>query len=436
MKDNHSTSGAPACSSNGEHQSMFQPILIGALSNALEWYDFIIYAIMSEYISSVFFSFENKRDALQVTFILFGMSFIARPLGGIAIGRFSDAIGRKPALLLSMGIMTIATTAIGLLPGHASLGIAAPACLFIARLAQGFSAGGEWGVALSFMSEWSPAGQRGFRMSFLSLTVTLGSLMASGISAVLMTQLSSTQMLDWGWRIPFLLGGVAGSLMFWFRYYASETPIFQAYIATPSARRIRNNNPNVKNLLLASAFTLHWTVCYYLFLVYFPIFARTHAHISSAHAAWSNAITLISIALLIPVVGAASDKYGRRSFLKISCLTVIAFALPAFWLVVAFQSLVGTLLVQLALGVAIALYSGPGPALLAELFPTASRSMGVGVSYALTATIFGGFAPFIADWSISLTGSIYAPAVYAMTAASVSLAAISLLPETTASQLT
>ncbi|WP_448955847.1 MFS transporter [Labrys neptuniae] len=436
MKDNHSTSRAPAYITTEMYRPSYQPILIGALSNTLEWYDFIVYATMSEYISDNFFIFDNKRDALHVTLTLFGMSFIARPLGGIAIGRFGDAIGRKPALLLSMGIMTIATTAIGFLPGHASLGVAAPVCLLIARLAQGFSAGGEWGVALSFISEWSPPGQRGVRMSFLSLTVTLGSLMASGISAILMTQLSPTQMLDWGWRVPFLLGGAAGSVMFGLRYFADETPIFQAHMTNSRHRKARTRNISVGKLLLASGFSLNWTVSYYIFIVYLPIFARTHTNIRSDHATWSNAITLISIAFLIPLIGALSDKYGRLPFFRMSCLAVITFAAPAFWLIVAFESLAGTILAQLTLGVAIALYSGPGPALLAELFPTESRSLGAGLSYALTATIFGGFAPLIADWSITLTGSIYAPAVYAMMAACVSLAAISFLPETAASQLT
>ena len=435
MKQNY-PGHATSVSFLGDTTSSRRAVLICALINTLEGYDFIVYIMLSEYIIRIFLPFQNKSNTIIAAFILFGASFIARPLGGITIGWFGDAIGRKPALLLSIGIMATATTAIGLLPGHASLGIAAPACLLVARLAQGFSVGGEWAAAISFMSEWSTTSQRGFHMSFLSLTVAVGSLIASGITAILITLLSSTQILEWGWRIPFLLGGVAGLLMFWLRYYADETPLFRVRRASASFQRARLDSSNLNKLLLTAGFTVHWTVCYYIFLIYFPVFVRTYAEINPSQAMWSNTVAIISVALLIPIAGAISDKLGRRPLLKMSCVAVIAFAIPAFWAVAVFRNLTTVILVQLTLGAAIALYSGPGPAVLAELFPTETRSIGVGLSYALTTTIFGGFAPFIADWSIMLTGCIYMPALYAMAAAGVSLAAISLLPETATTQLT
>ncbi|SDP89061.1 MFS transporter, MHS family, proline/betaine transporter [Phyllobacterium sp. YR620] len=399
--------------------------------NTLEWFDFVTYGILATYIARAFFRADNGDTALLETFAVFGVGFVLRPLGAIVIGWVGDSYGRKPAFLLTIVTMTAGTLMIAFLPTYAMIGMTAPLLLLLARLLQGFSAGGELGVAISFLSEWSPPGRRGFFSSFLSMTVALGSLLASGIAAILISFLRPEDMAAWGWRIPFLIGGLLGLIGRWMRASVDETPAYRQLQRTrPENSSAPIPRSDLVRGLLAFGLTIHWTVCFYMFLVYLPTYARVQAGIAPALAAWSNTICLLTIVILVPIVGLLSDRHGRRPFLVMSCSTIALMTLPALWLILATKSFAVIVPVQIVFGLAIALYSGPAPALMAELFPTQNRARLAATSYAFAAALFGGFAPFIADWLINVTGSPYAPALYVVSASLVSLLVVLRIPET------
>lgn len=405
--------------------------LVGVmLCNALEWYDFIVYGILATYISRAFFPQDAPSTALLATLAVFGVSFVLRPIGGLVLGGFGDSSGRKPALMLAASLMAAGTLMIGLIPTYGRIGMAAPILLLMARLLQGFSAGGEWGVANSFLLESAPEGRRGFWTSFVSVTVALGSGLASGIAAILISLLPAEEMSSWGWRVPFLIGGLLGAVALWLRTGIDETP---AYLEARPRRAVSGAPPfraNLRSSLLVFGFTMHWTVCYYMFLVYLPLYTQTHARLSSAEAAWSNTLCTLVIILLVPVIGRLSDRYGRRPFLIASCMLIIVLTIPAFRTIATVQSFALVAGIQAMFGLAIALYSGPGPAVTVELFATHGRSRWSSVSYALAAAVFGGFAPFIAVWLAGALDSPLAPTAYVIAASFISLLVVRAMPET------
>lgn len=400
------------------------------LCNALEWYDFAIYGILATYIAHAFFPQDAPHTALLATLAVFGVSFVLRPIGGLVLGGLGDNWGRKPALLLAAAMMATGTLVIGFIPTYERIGLAAPVMLLAARLLQGFSAGGEWGIANSFLLEWAPEGRRGLWTSFVAVTVALGSAFASGIAAILISSLSPESMSSFGWRIPFLLGALLGIVALWLRTGIDETPVYREAPPVEAAVSEGAAVPIVRSGLFVFGFTMHWTVCYYMFLVYMPLFTQSHARLSPAQATWSNTIATVVIMVLVPLVGSLSDRHGRRPFLLSSCVAVILFAIPAFWLITTFPSFALVIAIQALFGVAIALYSGPGPAVTVELFSTRGRSRWSAVSYALAVAVFGGFAPFIAVWLTEALDSPLAPTAYVIAAASISLLVIWRMPET------
>ena len=404
-------------------------LVAAIIGGVLEWYDFAIYGALAIDISRNFFPTNDPEAGLLATFALFGVGFLFRPLGAIVIGWISDTYGRKPAMLVAVAAMAGGTVSIAFIPSYNAIGIAAPLLLLIARLVQGFSAGGEFGAAIAFLVEWSPSHRRALWACSLSMTVALGSLLASSFTALLITILPHDDMRSWGWRIPFLLGGILGPIAGWMRSRVQETPSYRKKRIPAVAPSMKRLEVNFKAGLRAFGLSIHWAVCYYVFLLYMPTFTRIHAHLSAAQAAWSNTISLIFIIAAVPVVAQLADRYGRKPFLLASCGAVMLLSLPAFWFVLMQKSFLATVCVQLALGLIIALFSGPGPAALAELFDVRSRSLLASTSYALAASLFGGFAPFIADGLIKRTGSALAPTLYAIVAASVSFFVVLYMPE-------
>jgi MFS transporter, MHS family, proline/betaine transporter len=404
------------------------------IGNMLEWYDFVVYAYLAVYIAKNFFPQGDPVTAMLATFLTYGLGFLARPLGGIILGRLGDTHGRKTALLITIALMAIGTVMIGILPTYAAIGVAAPLLLLVARLLQGFSAGGEWGSSTAYIVEWAPAGQRGWYGSFQQTSVVAGLLLGSGIAALFTTILTNEQMEGWGWRIPFLLGGILGPVGLWMRRTIDETPAYKKVAATPVSASEDKTSP----WLLAGrafGFTIVWTVCFYVLLNYMPTWSRQHLKISPAAALWANTIGLFVLMIFIPVMGKLSDKWGRKPLLLACCVAYIVLPYPIFSYLVGGASYTGLILVQILFAILISMFSGPGPAAIAEIFPTRTRSTWMTSGYALAVAIFGGFAPFISVWLISTFNSPIAHSFYLIAAAIVSTIVIATLRETAHEEL-
>ena len=410
-------------------QESRKAVIAATLGNILEWYDFGIYGILAGVIAQNFFPSSDPNTGLLATFALFGMGFFFRPLGGVLIGWLGDVRGRKPALVLTILLMAFGTLLMGVIPGYASIGIAAPVLLLCARLIQGFSAGGEWGSSTAFMAEWSPPGQRGYWASYQQMSVALGGLLANAGAALLTTLLGAQDFSIWGWRILFVIGGLFGPVGQYLRRRTDETPPFRA-IGAQGAAEPEVTGSNFKLALLAFGFTIHWTVCYYTYLTYMPTYTRVQAHLTPAQSLWSNVIGLTALVFLVPMMGALSDRVGRKLLLLGSCVAFFVLPIPFFLVILHHPSFPVIAAIQVVFALDIALFSGPGPAAIAEIFSTRSRSLWMTSSYALAVAIFGGFSPFVATWLIARTGSPLSPAIYVMAAAVISFLVILRLPET------
>ncbi len=404
-------------------------VAVAVVGNVLEWYDFAVYGFMAAIIGKNFFPTGDETTQLLASFAIFGSGFLARPLGGIVIVRHGDVKGRRSALLLTIFLMAVGTVLMGLVPPFATIGIAAPLLILFARLMQGFSAGGEWGGSTAFIVEWAPEGRRGFYGSFQQCSVAGGVLLGSGITAVFSTILSPETMETWGWRVPFLLGGLLGPVGMYMRRTIDETPAYTKEMAAPTSA----SKSDVKPLRLAGrafGFTVLWTASYYIFLSYMPTFTARYANLSGAQALWSNTVGLIVLVVAIPIMGRLSDSVGRRPLLLSCCAAFVLLPYPVATLMVSGPPFSVVISMQVLLGVVIALFSGAGPAAIAEIFSTRNRSTWMTIGYAFAVTIFGGFAPYIATWLIRETGSPVAWVYYVMAAAVISGIVIYRLKET------
>lgn len=395
-----------------------QAVAAAVVGNVLEWYDFAVYGYLAAIIGRTFFPSGDASAELLASFGVFGVGFLARPLGGVLIGRLGDVKGRRASLLLTIFLMASGTVLMGLAPSYAAVGIAGPLTILVARLMQGFSAGGEWGGSTAFIVEWAPEGRRGYFGSFQQMSVGAGLLLGSGFAAILNTLLSPGAMETWGWRVPFLAGGLLGPIGLWMRRTMEETPAY-VQATTPS------NNPGPPGearhpaVLTAQAlgFTVLWTVSYYIFLNYMPSFTERYADLSGARALWSNTVGLVILVAAIPVFGHLSDKVGRRPLLLACSAAFLVLPWPVATYLASSPPFAAIMGIQVFLAVVIALFSGAGPAAIAEIFPTRNRSTWMTTGYALAVAIFGGFAPYIATWLIRRTGSPVAWVYYVMAAA-------------------
>jgi MHS family proline/betaine transporter-like MFS transporter len=406
-----------------------QAVSAAVIGNVLEWYDFAVYGYVAVILAHKFFPQGDEVTALLSTFLAYGLGFVARPLGGIVLGRIGDTHGRKVALLITIALMAGGTVLIGLLPTYAAIGIAAPLLLVLARLLQGFSAGGEWGSSTAYIVEWAPSDKRGLYGSFQQMSVVAGLLLGSGVAALLNTIFTPDQMDAWGWRVPFLLGGILGPVGLWMRRNIDETPAYQKAKAAPVAAKPTDESPWM-TALRAFGFTIVWTVCFYVLLAYMPTYTQKYLKLTASAALWANTIGLLALMAFIPVMGRLSDSWGRKPLLLACCIAYVVLPYPIFSFLLGGASLVQLVLVQILFAVLISMFSGAGPAAIAEMFPTRTRSTWMTSGYALAVAIFGGFAPFISVWLINRFDSPLAHTFYLIAAAVISTIVIAMMRET------
>ncbi|MGW7051422.1 MFS transporter [Streptomyces sp. NPDC054887] len=403
-------------------------LMAGSVGNFIEWYEFGVYGYFATVIAAHFFTPEGGSDAeaLVRTYASFALAFFFRPVGAAVFGRLGDRIGRRPTLILVICLMTGATTLIGALPTYASIGAAAPWLLTLLRVLQGLSAGGEFGGAVSVMTEFAPPGRRGRYGAWQSFTVALGLLAGAGAAALLATVLTASQLNGWGWRVPFLLTLPLGLVALWLRLRLDETPAFASAVAgTGAPVRRPPAAETVGAVALGAGRLMGWSAAGYTFLVVLPSYLQSTLNATFQQALVATVLANLGFAASILPAGAASDRIGRRTVMLTGALLVAVLALPLLNLVQ--DPGVSAYAKGAALfgaGAAVGLMAGPGPAMLAEMFPTTVRYTGLGLAYALSNAVFSGCAGLIITEVVERTGDTDIPAYYAAVTCAVSVAAL------------
>lgn len=403
-------------------------VTAAVVGNILEWFDFGTYAFLATVIAKVMFPTGDDFAAMLGTFGAFGLGFAARPLGAIIFGWLGDKKGRKWTLTFVMPLMAAATLFMALLPTYASIGIMAPVLLVAARMLQGISVGGELGNAVAFLVEWAPPKKRGLYGSFQQCSTLGGMLLGSGAAALVTTLLSPQALLDWGWRVPFIIGAIVIGPIGWIiRKRSEETPVYQS--ASDDAPKAPARAPALLGLQ-ACGLVIVWTVSLYVLLNYLPSFTTKYVGMNASTALWLNTAGLIVMTASIPFWGAASDRFGRKPIYAIGCVAFLVLPYPIFHLMLAYKSAAVVGAVQVVGGVIIGIFSGVGPAVLSELFPTKIRTTWMSIGYGIANAVFGGFAPMISIALIKATGSPLSPAYFVMLAALLSTLTVMTIRET------
>jgi len=399
---------------NLDRKKSRKAVVAATIGNTLEWYDMAIYAYFAPAIAELFFPNADPVASLLMTFAVFAIGFIVRPLGAFIFGPYGDKFGRKKALSLAIILMGVATFLIGVLPTYAQIGVFAPLLLVVFRMIQGLSAGGEWGSNTSFIVEYAPETKRGFFGSWNQVSTAGGSLLGALVAFTITAIFPEEAVNTWAWRIPFILGILICIFGYYLRTQLDETPKFQEL----GEKKVQSKTPlrdlfkyHKKDVFITFGFTVHWTGSYYLLLNYMPTYIKTELNMPYNTALFINVIVLTFFIALVPLIGILSDKIGRKPLLITSTLGFILLSYPLFT-IMSDGGLAVVILCQLALALFLACYSGPGPAAIAELTSTRVRSSALSIGYNTAAAAFGGTAPFIATYLISVTGNIFSPTFY------------------------
>ncbi|MFD5710734.1 metabolite-proton symporter [Streptomyces pharetrae CZA14] len=398
-------------------------LIAGSVGNFIEWYEFGVYGYFATIIAARFFTPEggSEIEGLVRTYASFALAFFFRPVGAALFGRLGDRIGRRPVLILVIVLMTAATTLIGALPTYATAGALAPWLLTFLRVVQGLSAGGEFGGAVSVMTEFAPPGRRGLYGAWQSFTVALGLLGGAGVAALLAGLLSESQLGAWGWRLPFLLALPMGLGALWLRLRLDETPAFRAAeaVVRPPRREV------TRAIALGAGRIMGWAAAGYTFLVVLPSYLQSTLDATFQQALIATVLANLGFASAILPAGLLSDRLGRRPVMLTGALLVVALAVPLLNLLQhPGPSLAVKGVAVFGAGAVVGLMAGPGPALLAEMFPTSVRYTGLGLAYSLSNAVFSGCAGLLITEVVERTGNADVPAYYAAGACAVSALAL------------
>ena len=405
-------------------------VLVGGMvGNALEWYDYALYAQFAPILARHFFPDSDIKEIL--TFAVFAAGFIVRPLGGVVFGTIGDRVGRKIALMLGIVTMASPTAAIGLLPSYNAIGIAAPILLTITRLLQGFSLGGEFSGCITYVVEYAPAERRGLVGSTPFISMCIGMLFGSITSYTLSLLLDKQEIIDWGWRIPFLCGFFIGIVGLYIRSQLSESPLYQA----AKAHKIISTSPfrdtvtkHWKQLLIGMGIYLTVTTPFYTLTVFVESFMQKLGYTPS-EASVISAVILVTLAIVLPVSALVSDKIGRKPVMVFNAMCICIMVYPCFW-IVGQMDMTLTIIAMMSLALIVGAYMGPVPTVLVELFPTKVRLTGVALSYNMSAALFGGTAPMVGMMFVQFTGDKFGIAYYIAVIAVISLIVLQFYDET------
>jgi MHS family proline/betaine transporter-like MFS transporter len=409
-----------------------------AIGNTVEWFDFAIYGFLATYIAEKFFPSGDETAALLNTFAIFAAAFFMRPLGGFFFGPLGDRIGRQKVLALVILLMSCSTFAIGLVPSYDTIGVFAPLLLLFLRCLQGFSAGGEYGSGACFLAEYASDKHRGFVVSFLVWSVVVGFLLGSLTVTGLETVLSEGAMDSYGWRIPFLIAGVLGAVGLYIRLRLGDTPEFEALrdegevASSPLKEAVTTSWRPI--LQIAGLVVIH-NVGFYIVFTFLPSYFTKTLGFTKTDAFVSITVASLVALILIPPLGALSDRIGRKPLLIAGSLAFAVFAYPLF-VMLNTGSLAAAIAAHAGLAAIESVFVCASLAAGAELFATRVRSSGYSIGYNVSVALFGGTAPYVATWLVARTGNDLAPAYYVIVAALVTLITVLTMRETARRPLT
>lgn len=372
----------------------------GSIGNLVEWYDWYAYSAFALYFSASFFPEDNKTAQLLYTAGIFALGFLMRPIGGWLFGRIADRYGRKQSMTLSVLLMSFGSMIIAFTPDFGSVGLLAPILLLTARLLQGLSVGGEYGVSATYLSEMASRNNRGFYSSFQYVTLIGGQLIALGIQLILQNWLSDQELHNWGWRIPFVIGAVLSLVALYLRSSMYETRAFESHQSLDKDRKgtIKELLKHPKALLTVVGLTLGGTLAFYTYTTYMQKFLVNTVNLSKAESTQISFISMLIFAMVQPLFGALSDRIGRKPLLiGFGVLGTVCTA-PLLTTLSQTDSQLNAFFLLLAGLFIVSGYTSINAIVKAELFPAEVRALGVGLPYALTVAIFGGSAEYVALW--------------------------------------
>ena len=378
--------------------SRLKAIFGGSIGNLVEWYDWYAYSAFALYFSASFFPQGNKTAQLLNTAGIFALGFLMRPIGGWIFGRIADKVGRKQSMTLSVLLMSFGSLLIAFIPTYQSIGIIAPLVLLFARLLQGLSVGGEYGVSATYLSEMASKNRRGFYSSFQYVTLIGGQLFALGIQLILQKVLSDAELHAWGWRIPFVIGAILSLVALYMRSILFETKAFETHKNMSDERKgtIRELLKHPKALLIVVGLTLGGTLAFYTYTTYMQKFLVYTVNLSKAESTLISFISMLIFALIQPLFGALSDRIGRRPLLISFGVLGSICTVPLLTALSHTTSLYTAFFLLLSGLFIVSGYTSINAIVKAELFPAEVRALGVGLPYALTVAIFGGTAEYVA----------------------------------------
>jgi metabolite-proton symporter len=401
------------------------------VGTTIEWYDFFVYAQAAGLVfGSLFFAPMNQNNPLLaqiVSFATLGLSFLFRPLGAIVCGHLGDRFGRKNVLVATLVLMGAATALVGLLPTYGQVGALAPALLILLRILQGFSAGGEWGGAALMSVENAPVDRRSFFGVFPQIGTPIGMILATGVLWLLTATLGKQAMIEWGWRIPFLLSVVLIVVGIVIRRTVEESPVFKAMqrrhkeSSAPIAELFRDHT---KEILRTALIFMANNAAGYILIAFMISYGANTLKMPSEQLLLASTLAAVSWFIFTLLGGALGDRIGRVKTFQIGYALMVLWAVP-MWFLIDSKDVVLFFVAAVGLTIALGLSYGPQAALYAELFPAKVRYSGVSIGYALGAILGGAFAPMIAQWIIGTTGQSWRIGVYIAVLSAISLIAVS-----------
>jgi MFS family permease len=413
-------------------------IFAGVLGNTLEWYDFALYSYTAPILARHFFPSHSLSSSMLHTFAVFSLGFLARPLGGAVFGHIGDKFGRKYALILSMLVMTFATTLIGLLPTYNTIGISAPILLSFFLLLQGFAVSGEFTGSAAYINEHSSSGLRGLIGGTIFASCFVGKLMACIIVVICTTYFSPKIISAWAWRIPFLLASFFGIVILYLRLKTLETPIFvHVYNKNSTSQQplLFAFKNHYQSILLTVFMTSNMAIASYLLVAYMPSFVITKLNYSLKEASLITSVSLLFLIPLLPIMGKLSDIFGRKIIMSLGSVGFILFSYPIFGLINigTFYSIMAG---DIAIAILLAPVAAPILAMLTEIYKTNIRYSASSIGYNIGLTIFGGTTPFITMLIVDKFHNNLSASYYLIFGSFVTLLALIFLPESYKNSLT